>query len=296
MEDTDTNWGMAATRKISRPPQCLLTTTKPHIIHIYTYIYIYIIYIYFKKKPGIPTTPVFGVLRRKTSDFGVVPERPQKYHLRFSKNMIFISYVMKTWRFIIEERAFCYHGSWLNMQFRSEKRPIYRKIMQNLPRSLNPTDVRHIFNLSTSTCIYTCNAHSSIVWTRLLSLLTSLFSRFLTENSRTFGVVVDTFGVLLTETSQIFHDSFAFSTAAHTTFVVCTWKKSLKIWSKSRKQHVDLLKRPMFSKIAVLVLLNTVFLLMNLEYLCSMSLNIEIKYCRKPKKRAYLRTCLVNPC
>ena len=101
------------------------------------------------------------------------------------------------------------------------------------------------------------------------------------------------------ETSRIFHDSFAFSTAAQrlrklTMVVVCKWKKSLKIWSKSIKQHVDLLKRPMFSKIAVLVLLTTVFLLMNLEYLCSMSLNTEIKYCRKPKKMAYLRTCLVT--
>ena len=207
---------------------------------------------------------------------------------------------MKTWRFIIQERAFCCHGSWFNMQFRPEKRPIYRQIMQNLPRSRDLTDVRHIFNLSTSTCICTCNAHSSIVWTRLLSLLTPLFFHgFLTENSRTFGVSVDTFGVLLTETSRIFHDSFAFSTAAQrlrklTMFVVCKWKKSLKIWSKSRKQHVDLLKRPMFSKIAVLVLLNTVFLLMNLEYLCWMSLNIEIKYCRKQKKKAYLRTCLVT--
>ena len=80
-----------------------------------------------------------------------------------------------------------------------------------------------------------------------------------------FWVFVDTFGVLLTETSRIFHGSFAFSTAAQrlrklTMFVACKWKKSLNIWSKSRKQHVDL-KRPMFSKLAVFLLLNTVFLM-----------------------------------
>ena len=175
---------------------------------------------------------------------------------------------MKTCRFITQERGFFGHSSWFNMQFRSEKNCLCtEQIMQNLARSRYPTDVLHIFNLSTSTCIYTCNAHalmSAIVWTQLFSLLRPFFFHgFLTEFSRTlgvfvdtFGVFVDTFGVLLTETSRIFHGSFAFSTAAQrlrklTMFVVCKWKKSLNIWSKSRKQRVDLLKRPMFSKIAV---------------------------------------------
>ena len=95
---------------------------------------------------------------------------------------------------------FC-HGSWFTMQFRSKKRPIYKKNMQNLARSRHPTDLLHIFNLPTRTCIYTCKAHvlvSAIVWTRLFSLLTPLFFHgFLTEFSRTFGVFVDTFGSLL---------------------------------------------------------------------------------------------------
>ena len=82
------------------------------------------------------------------------------------------------------------------------KKGLYtKKNMQNLARSRHPTDLLHIFNLPTRTCIYTCKAHvlvSAIVWTRLFSLLTPLFFHgFLTEFSRTFGVFVDTFGSLL---------------------------------------------------------------------------------------------------
>ena len=39
--------------------------------------------------PGIPTTPVFGVVRWATPDFGVVREPPQKCNLMFfKKNMV----------------------------------------------------------------------------------------------------------------------------------------------------------------------------------------------------------------
>ena len=71
-----------------------------------TSLYFELIYI-----PGIPTTPVFGVVRRKTSNFGVVRERPQKCNLRFFKKAWNTSYVMKTCRFIIQERGFFGHGS-----------------------------------------------------------------------------------------------------------------------------------------------------------------------------------------
>ena len=97
--------------------------------------------------------------------------------------------------------------------------PIYRQIMQDIPTSRNPNDMLHIFNLYKY--MYTYNVHavmSSIVWTRRLSLLTPLqsggggiFHGFLTFFSRTFGVVVDTFGVELTETSRKFHGSFSSS-------------------------------------------------------------------------------------
>ena len=61
--------------------------------------------------PGIPKTPVFGVVHGKKPDFGVVRERPQKCNLRFFNKIWYTSYVMKTWRFIIQERAFFCHGS-----------------------------------------------------------------------------------------------------------------------------------------------------------------------------------------
>ena len=89
------------------------------ITNMHVYIYIYI--------PGIPTTPVFGVVRRKTSDFGVVRERPQKCNLRFFKKTWYTSYVMKTCPFIIKERGFFCHGSWFNMQFRSERKAYIQK-------------------------------------------------------------------------------------------------------------------------------------------------------------------------
>ena len=104
---------------------------------------------------------------------------------------------MKTCRFIIQERWFFGHGSWFNMQFRSEKTAYIQKKMQNLARSRHPTDVLHIFNLSTSTCIYTCNAHalmSAIVWTRLFSLLTPFF---FTVFSRKFHVLLGSLLILL---------------------------------------------------------------------------------------------------
>ena len=61
--------------------------------------------------PGIPKTPVFGVVHGKTPDFGVVRERPQKCNLRFFNKIWYTGYVMKTWRFIIQEPAFFCHGS-----------------------------------------------------------------------------------------------------------------------------------------------------------------------------------------
>ena len=70
---------------------------------------------WFKWYPGIPKTPVFGVVHGKTPDFGVVRERPQKCNLRFFNKIWYTSYVMKTWRFIIQERACFCHGSWFYM-------------------------------------------------------------------------------------------------------------------------------------------------------------------------------------
>ena len=220
---------------------------------IFTYVYIYIY-------PGIPKTPVFGVVHGKTPDFGVVRESPQKCNLRFFNKIWYTSYVMKTWRFIIQERAFFCHGSWFYMHLSWKNMPYLQK--NHAKHTHIPQSHWHAPYIQSVQVHVWYNVHavmSSIVWTRRLSLLTPLqsgggiFHGFLTFFSRTFGVVVDTFGVVvdtfgveLTETSRKFHGSFSSSTSTQglrkpTIFVVWKWKKSLNIWSKSRKQHVDLL-------------------------------------------------------
>ena len=79
--------------------------------------------------------------------------------------------------------------------------PIYRKIMQNIPTSRNPTDMLHIFNLYKY--MYTYNVHavmSSIVWTRRLSLLTPLQSGggvYFTVFSRFFHALLGSLLILL---------------------------------------------------------------------------------------------------
>ena len=127
--------------------------------------------------PGIPKTPVFGVVHGKTPDFGVVRERPQKCILRCFDRIWYTSYVMKTWRFIIQERAFFVMVHDFICIYLGEIWPIYRKNHANIPTSRNPNDMLHIFNLYKY--MYTYNVHavmSSIVWTRRLSLLTPLQS------------------------------------------------------------------------------------------------------------------------
>ncbi len=94
------------------------------------YIYIY---------PGIPTTPVFGVVRRKTPDFGVVRERPQKCNFRFFKKIRknhcivamswkFSDLSQKNVRFLVMVHDFIFN-------FLGKIGSMYRKIMQNLPTS-----------------------------------------------------------------------------------------------------------------------------------------------------------------
>ena len=84
---------------------------------------------------GIPTTPaVFGVVRRKTSNFGVVRERPQKCNFRFFKKKHGI--LAMSWKLVdlsYKNVDFLVMVHDLICSLGQKKRPIYRKKCKILP-------------------------------------------------------------------------------------------------------------------------------------------------------------------
>ena len=112
--------------------------------------------------PWYSKDPSFGVVHRKTPDFGVVRERPQKCNLRFFNKIWYTSYVMKTWRFIIQERAFFCHGSclylhlsWKNMAY------IQKNPGKTYPHPAIPLTCS-IYSICTSTCTLGVKHHCYI--------------------------------------------------------------------------------------------------------------------------------------